>query len=168
MVFLQAWDHPSGWTISVPAVTATTMSASSSARSAPSRQPPTSAAMRADRSGGLGQPPGHRSASLQTEANCHTACARSHIGVDTKMPPESMNAVARLPAKALVPWGLPEGFRWAARKGLSASIAAARRTFARGFEAVSRPYPRSRQQRSESGGTLRHAAEANLWLCRAP
>ncbi len=72
------------------------MSASSSARSAPSRQPPTSAAMRADRSGGLGRPPSHRSASSRRGANCHTACARSHIGVDTKIPSQSMNAVARL------------------------------------------------------------------------
>ena len=37
----------------------------------------------------------HRSASSQTGANCHTACARSHIGVDTKIPSQSMNAVAR-------------------------------------------------------------------------
>ena len=63
----------------LPAITSTTMSASSSARSAPSRQPPTGAAMRADRSGGLGQPLSHRSASSQTGANCHTACTRSRI-----------------------------------------------------------------------------------------
>ena len=41
----------------------------------------------------VGPPSNHRWASQHTGANCHTACARSHIGVATKIPSQSINTV---------------------------------------------------------------------------
>ncbi len=40
----------------------------------------------------------HRTAAPHTGANCHTACARSHIGDATKVASQSTNATAQPPA----------------------------------------------------------------------
>ena len=65
--------------------------------------------MRSARFGGAGQSRTRESPSSQTGPNCHTACPRSHIGFDTKIPSQSMKATARPTLKtvlrgAISPW----------------------------------------------------------------
>ena len=79
----------------MPAITSTTIPRDRrpGRRSARSRRPALLCAL-TGRAGSASHP-ARDSASSQIGVNCQTACARSHIGVETKIPSQSMNAVAR-------------------------------------------------------------------------